>query len=419
MWNLAADDGKIVDLLLAPYTLADFQASFYEKSYLHIARNRRDYYREFFSLDEFQRVLYGGDVSLEFVSVIKDGLPARREAIARKNPRPGSIVSDLLDADRVSVLFSKGCTIVFDAIPLHSASVAQLCSGLENVLRHRINANVYMTPPGSQGFAAHYDTHDAVILQVEGRKAWRIYGSPVPLALKAQPWDKKRHEAGEMVAQFETRPGDLLYIPRGNVHEAMAGESFSLHLTIGLHPFLWLDVLHDALSEAAEQDVFLRRAAIARTPFAEVSDALNRAFSAETLAASRSRLVRDFIVNRKNALDGQVEQLLLLPALRLESKVALRHSMLFEIEESATATILSFSRKSLTLPKGAATIVRTLAATPTATVESLAKLDAAALEIVRRLIQEGFAVQSVSPRGAILPSAATQEAESNGVAGRS
>ena len=33
----------------------------------------------------------------------------------------------------------------------------------------------YLTPPGTQGFAPHYDDIEAFILQLEGKKHWRLY----------------------------------------------------------------------------------------------------------------------------------------------------------------------------------------------------------------------------------------------------
>jgi len=34
----------------------------------------------------------------------------------------------------------------------------------------------YLTPPGSQGFAPHYDDIEAFVLQLEGKKRWKLYG---------------------------------------------------------------------------------------------------------------------------------------------------------------------------------------------------------------------------------------------------
>ena len=33
----------------------------------------------------------------------------------------------------------------------------------------------YMTPAGTQGFAPHYDDIEAFIMQIEGKKQWKLY----------------------------------------------------------------------------------------------------------------------------------------------------------------------------------------------------------------------------------------------------
>lgn len=38
-----------------------------------------------------------------------------------------------------------------------------------------VGANAYLTPPNSQGFAPHYDDIEAFVLQIEGRKKWKLY----------------------------------------------------------------------------------------------------------------------------------------------------------------------------------------------------------------------------------------------------
>lgn len=50
--------------------------------------------------------------------------------------------------------------------------------GLENsnlITQILSRSNAYLTPAGSQGFAPHYDDIDAFILQLEGRKQWKVY----------------------------------------------------------------------------------------------------------------------------------------------------------------------------------------------------------------------------------------------------
>ena len=33
----------------------------------------------------------------------------------------------------------------------------------------------YLTPAGSQGFSPHYDDIEAFVMQLEGKKKWKLY----------------------------------------------------------------------------------------------------------------------------------------------------------------------------------------------------------------------------------------------------
>ena len=55
------------------------------------------------------------------------------------------------------------------------AKVQALCRALEGEFGSTVGANAYLTAKdGAQGFAAHWDDVDVFILQLEGRKRWRV-----------------------------------------------------------------------------------------------------------------------------------------------------------------------------------------------------------------------------------------------------
>src|SRR5262249_18339686 len=54
------------------------------------------------------------------------------------------------------------------------------------------------------------------------------------------------------------RPGDLLYMPRGNIHEAFTSDSLSLHLTVGVKVFRRVDLLYRALEIVSSRDARFR-----------------------------------------------------------------------------------------------------------------------------------------------------------------
>ena len=135
--------------------------------------------------------------------------------------------------DRVLAEFDRGATIVLQALHRQSGPVARFCRDLELALTHPVQANAYVTPPTSKGFAVHHDTHDVFVVQTHGRKAWRVYGPLVDLAGPDQPWSDALGAPGPPVLQGELRPGDVLYIPRGFPHDAEARREVSIHVTVG------------------------------------------------------------------------------------------------------------------------------------------------------------------------------------------
>ncbi len=405
MWSSNARDRAVLTWLLAPHSLDDFRQRYYERAPLHISRNEPNRYDRYFTLQEYERILYGSIVRAKDLGLVKDGVSARIDTYAQVNksdPKNRKAPSyDLIDPDRVSSLFSGGCSLVLDAVGKMSPPIATLCREMESFFRHRVNANVYMTPPGNQGFAMHYDTHDTIIIQIEGSKHWRVYDAPSQLPLEDRFFDKKLHAVGDVQLEIEMQPGDLLYIPRGFLHEGKANEELSLHVTLGLYPHKWYHVLADAVAKAAEAEPRLRGTVdfndLADPEFAAV---LQSVFSSERLHGAFDAAVSSFFKERPNGLDGQMRQIADLPQLNEHSVVAMRANMLYEMTEGEQSTKIAFSGKNLTFGKNAASIVRELEAKPSVELASLIAKDEHALKVVRKLIQEGFALQLASSESA-------------------
>ena len=161
--------------------------------------------------------------------------------------------NELVDPTRVARLFSEGATVVFSALQDRHEPLRQLCAGLARDAGGRTQTNIYLTPPGSQGFKAHWDTHDVFVLQVSGSKRWRIYEGGPDNPLKHQKFDPERHHAGDLQSEFTLSAGETLYIPRGKMHAAEATDEISLHITLGLIPYSWADLLVDCVAEVVER----------------------------------------------------------------------------------------------------------------------------------------------------------------------
>jgi hypothetical protein len=140
-----------------------------------------------------------------------------------------------VDLPALHARFDAGATLIVSQFHELHPPLMRFCRGLEQVFLHGAQANIYLTPPGAQGFRTHYDTHDVLVLQVVGEKQWRLFpGQPVPRPTRRTPWPGNIAPEGEPET-LTLGPGDTLYVPRGVMHDAAAqADAPSLHVTIGL-----------------------------------------------------------------------------------------------------------------------------------------------------------------------------------------
>lgn len=169
---------------------------------------------------------------------------------------------DRVDLPRLLACHDAGASLVVSQFHEIHPPLARFCRGLEKAFLHAVQANIYLTPPGAQGFRVHFDTHDVLVLQVSGRKAWRVWDAiPFPAPTRHTPW---RNDVAPEGAPHDLTmaPGDALYLPRGVMHEAMvqAGAEPSLHITVGfLEPALG-EMLRGLVAELEAEEPALRAA---------------------------------------------------------------------------------------------------------------------------------------------------------------
>nr|WP_276610626.1 cupin domain-containing protein [Kineococcus siccus] len=235
-----------------------------------------------------------------FFTLVKDGVGLPRSTFTRRAVAGNQQLSDLPDSDGIARAYADGATIVLQALHRTHPPLAAFCRELAAELGHQCQVNVYVTPPGAQGFKPHHDTHDVVVLQVAGRKHWTIHPPVVELPLKSQPTTMLGPDpvAGRApVVDTVLEPGDALYLPRGWLHSARTADDRSVHLTIGLLATTWADVLTDAVAAAGHDDVALRRAL--PLPDGDLDVADFRAAAARWLESLDDAAVRRLVERRR------------------------------------------------------------------------------------------------------------------------
>ena len=123
-----------------------------------------------------------------------------------------------------------------------------------------VHANLYLTPKGAQGFHAHFDGHEVFVLQLEGTKHWRFYGPGRELPLPDEDGPVPPESLGPVTQEVFVQPGDMLYMPRGHVHEAFTSDQASMHLTVGVKVYRMADLVRLALDAVSRRDARFREA---------------------------------------------------------------------------------------------------------------------------------------------------------------
>ncbi|XP_065661532.1 exosome complex component 10 isoform X2 [Hydra vulgaris] len=165
--NLSSLSGKeLFNWVLAPISSERFFSEAWQKKPLFIKRRQPLYNTNWFSTKKLDKILREKNVQYTKnldIAVYRNG---QRETL---NPEGRAFPSV------VWKFYEDGCSIRLLNPQIFAKSVHQLTSRLQEYFGCLVGSNVYLTPPGSQGFAPHYDDIEAFVIQLEGKKHWKLY----------------------------------------------------------------------------------------------------------------------------------------------------------------------------------------------------------------------------------------------------
>jgi ribosomal protein L16 Arg81 hydroxylase len=236
----------------------------------------------------------------------------------------------------------------------------------------------------------HHDTHDVICLQVAGEKRWLVYEPVWELPLRDQRYRPELGSPGATMLDVVLRPGDTLYLPRGWLHEALTSETDSLHLTIGVNVYPWLEALRAAVEECAD-DVAFRRAVPAD---GRSDDDLLAALAERLRPEDVARRMRErFLATRRPIRDSELTQRRALDGLSELTELERRETVLADVRATADGVVLAFEGKEIVFPHFVRDEVEFLVHADGAfsPADLPGELDREGrLVLVRRLVREGF-----------------------------
>lgn len=236
--------------LLEPITPRQFLADYRGKRHVYIP-GPPDKFAHISSWEEINRLLNMSDLwSSELIALAHDGPiipPDRyctddwdRDGFRIKRPDPSLVMECIRE----------GATLVLNLTESLTPPLTAVATSLQMTYGCPVKCNIYCSWQKQQGFRSHFDHTDVFVLHIAGRKMWNIYegsfeqpmsGTEFAFARFSEEFHDKAK--GQLTEKVEMTPGDLLYIPRGQYHDALAESEASLHLTFGIVHATALDML--------------------------------------------------------------------------------------------------------------------------------------------------------------------------------
>lgn len=239
---------------------------------------------------------------------------------------------------------------------------------------------------------------DQHIVQLDGAKRWRIYGTARPFLLYRDIEDPSEAPT-EPVADLVLHPGDVLHVPRGMWHAVSADQGVrSLHVTCGLQTHTATDLMTWVSEQLLAHEDWRRDLPLLSTPDVQ-ADAVDgmRKRLAELLDDPTTLLAR-----YRAAMDGQavgrmvpslpyIDGVPADPGLRVRLTTA--RAVLAVGEDMVT---LSAAGSTFELAPAAEAVLRPLVDGQTVDLATLADAAGLALEDVVGLVQELVAGQAAT-----------------------
>jgi len=236
------------DAIMAPLGAERFFAEYEGQRPLHL-KGAADKFAQVMTWAKLNDLLGQATIwsqhSLQLV-LDKDPIPAARYCAPAIGRDGGQVLRP--DPDKVKDFLRRGATLVANDIDHLSAGLTAFADAMEQALGGKAQGNLYLSSRRRQGFGAHFDTHDVYAVHVEGTKTWHVYEGRAkdPIAHPLfKTLGREHHEKakGAKLMDVHMAPGDLLYLPRGQYHDALADEGGTAHIAFGVTYPIGMDVM--------------------------------------------------------------------------------------------------------------------------------------------------------------------------------
>lgn len=378
--------------VLAPIGLDEFFDQYWETEPLHIHRAASEHFAKLITVSDIETLLSTSELSFPSIQLTQSDNPVPVSEYADTDNR--ILLSRLMQCHR------QGATMVLSQAQNYFPALRELTRQVQTGLQLRSQANVYLSPPGRQGFHPHYDSHDVFILQVSGKKTFRFYRGGVDLPFSENSFDSEQSEVGPLMEEIQLQGGDTLYIPRGVVHDAQAdGSESSLHITLGVYAVTVRNVIQQLVQIESEKNLAFRKSLDHRlwrqrqqpgnSSADQIENLLAQVFSEENLELALSRLRDHLALDTHENCSGLLSTAGDQQAVQLQSVFSVQEDLVIGAQVTDQKLSLRVHGRILHFEEEMIEAVKWLLAAKSAKVEELKNLDSdQKIALATRLLQE-------------------------------
>jgi ribosomal protein L16 Arg81 hydroxylase len=383
--------------LLVPHHADGFFSTYWERRHLLIQRQQPDFYESLITAADLEHLISCSDMRYPGIRLAKGGGYLSPEVYTRNIKHGDESFLGVPDVRKIAEEYRRGATVVLPAIHRTWPALGSLCDQLQSEFDHPAHANVYITPGTAAGFTPHYDVHEVFVLQIAGKKHWSLYAPVIDLPHRSQVCGPQTYSGQAPMAEIELSPGDLLYLPRGFLHSTMTADGFSVHVTIGITVYTWVDLLKEQLQTAVGEPRlrkalppgFASRAELRTSLRKEMRDALERLRESTDI----DRLVDSFIERIRAAQVPRADPFKVdVTAVTLDSLLKAAADETYRFVEEDSKTLLEFRGVRYQISTPVELAIRTMSGrSPFRGVELTEHLDSdSRLVLIRHLVDIEF-----------------------------
>ncbi|MCU7694349.1 cupin domain-containing protein [Haoranjiania flava] len=350
--------------IIAPYSLEEFFEKFHEKDMLHISRNDKNYYNNILTSREISAFLDRQDIFYPSLRVVKEGKEIPSSQYTKNAVPIGHHKKDgIIHTEKAFALFNQGSTLVIQAGQRYFDNLSKCCMNLSQKFNSPVQANLYITPNKSQGFNPHWDTHDVFVLQISGTKTWNLYGFEKELPTKNQSFISKGYDK-KPLQTLQLTPGDFLYVPRGYVHDAMADDGISAHITIGILSFTWARFFSEVFPQLENFKEFREAVPFWKDDLDEIikqkTAALKNVLDELDFSMGIERLNAQYQKTQPQPVNNYFQSLLDINEFSEQTVFALNESVIYTTSKDNDHLRIRFFEKTISLPLSAETLMNSI-----------------------------------------------------------